>query len=398
MKNTIHKQPFLLLLLLLLSFNVLVMGQEPCEISCDATLPVCSETPVTLSVPNDFLRTYLWSPGGATTHSITVAPFQTTTYSVVVMDTAGVELCSNSFTVEVLPRFQTRITQLRLTCNNNEEDNGKTAQLRAVATDGEEPYTYFWEERLASRWKELGPLHISPTDPNIAIGLVAFKWYRVTITDNRGCMQRDSILTRAYPTPVIEITCDPGDTVYIQNPDVTFSFENLSSDSISIDHFFWTFEHDLTSSLPEPVFTYVETGTFKPSITVYDDFGCDTVYTKDVYVNPVKLKIPSAFTPNGDGINDKFVIRLDGGSDTPGNNTRITDNGDETPLNTYYKSTELVIFNRWGRIVYHSKDYQNDWDGGGLSDGTYFYVLKCKGLKEEIQYQGAVMIVTARKE
>ena len=143
----------------------------------------------------------------------------------------------------------------------------------------------------------------------------------------------------------------------------------------------------------------METGTFQPQLTVYDDFGCDTVYVKNIYVNPVKLKIPSAFTPNGDGINDTFVIRLDGGSDTPGGDTRGSmDAGNEKPLNTYYKSTELVVFNRWGRIVYQSKDYQNDWDGGGLSDGTYFYVLKCRGLKEEIQYQGAVMIITARRE
>ena len=390
-----------LLLLSALAFAVPASAQDPCEIQCDATLPVCSETPVTLSVPNDYLHTYLWTPGNLTTNSITVRPFETTQYSVKVMDTTGTELCHGSFTVEVLPRFDTRMSQLRLTCNNNDEDNGRTAQIRAVATNGEEPYTYYWEEQYGSRWKELSPLHISPTDPNIAIGLVAYKWYRVTVTDNRGCSQRDSIRTRAYPTPVIEITCDPGDTVYIQNPDVTFSFENLSSDSINIDHFFWTFEHELTSALPEPVFTYVETGTFQPSITVYDDFGCDTVYVKSVYVNPVKLKIPSAFTPNGDGINDLFVIRLDGGSDNPGNNSnsrRITESGDEIPLNTYYKSTELVVFNRWGRIVYQSNNYQNDWDGGGLSDGTYFYVLKCKGLKEEIQYQGAVMIITARRD
>ena len=399
MKKAMHKQTVWLMLLLAMAFGPALNAQAPCEISCDTPLPICGETPVTLSVPNDYLRTYLWSPGGATTNSITVAPWETTQYSVKVMDTTGVELCTGTFTVEVLPRFQTNIKQLRLTCNNNEEDNGRTAQLRATATGGEEPYTYYWEENNGFRWKELSPLHISPTDPNIAIGLMAYKWYRVTITDNRGCSQRDSLYTRAYPTPVIEITCDPGDTVYIQNPDVTFSFENKSIDSINIDHFFWTFEHELTSSLPEPVFTYVETGTFQPSLTVYDDFGCDTMFVKSVYVNPVKLKIPSAFTPNGDGINDLFVIRLDGGSDTPGNDQRgILDNAnDEIPLNTYYKSTELVVFNRWGRIVYQSKNYQNDWDGGGLSDGTYFYVLKCKGLKEETQYQGAVMIITARK-
>lgn len=289
--------------------------------------------------------------------------------------------------------IRTEMNQLKLTCNNSEEDNGKTAQIKVTASNGVAPYTY--------RWRDLSGLHISPTDPSVAIGLKAYHWYYVEVEDSNGCITMDSIYTRAFPTPVIEIYCDPSDTVYIQNPDVTFSFENLSSDSISIDHFFWTFEHGLTSTQAEPTFTFVEQGEFSPSLTVYDDYGCDTVYYKNVRVNGVKLFIPSVFTPNGDGINDTFVISLDQGSDTPGggnNSSKRAGNADDKPLNVYYKSTELMVMNRWGRIVYQSDDYQNDWDGGGLSDGTYFYVLKCKGLKEEIQYQGAVMIVTKSRQ
>ena len=210
MKNIHHSHLPLFLMLLFLGISMLLRAQDPdpCEITCSEEMPVCSESPVTLSVPNDYLRTYRWSPGGATTNSITVKPWETTQYSVVVMDTAGVEICRNSITVEVLPRYQTKMTQLRLTCSNSEVDNGRTAQVRAVATGGEEPYSYYWEERLTTRWKELSPLHISPNEPNVAIGLMAYKCYRVTVTDNRGCVQRDSIWTRGYPTPVIEITCD----------------------------------------------------------------------------------------------------------------------------------------------------------------------------------------------
>ena len=295
-------------------------------------------------------------------------------------------------------QIHTDMVQLRLTCSDSEEDNGNTAQIKVNVTSGVMPYTYYWEENVATgRWRELSPLHIAPTDPSVAIGLKGYKWYRVTVEDSRGCVKRDSIMTRAYPAPVIEIFCDPGDTVYLQNPDVTFSFENLSADSITIDNFFWTFEHNLTSTQEHPVFTYIEAGNYLPSLTVYDDYGCDTVYVKNVYVNPVKLKIPSVFTPNGDGVNDTFVISLSTGSDTPGGDgtTRNRDgNVGEKPLNVYYQSTDLVVMNRWGRIVYHSTDYQNDWDGGGLSDGTYFYVLKCKGLKEVVQYEGVVMILT----
>ena len=36
----------------------------------------------------------------------------------------------------------------------------------------------------------------------------------------------------------------------------------------------------------------------------------------------------------------------------------------------------LVVFNRWGNQVYSQDDYKNDWNGGSLSDGTYFFILQ----------------------
>jgi hypothetical protein len=68
---------------------------------------------------------------------------------------------------------------------------------------------------------------------------------------------------------------------------------------------------------------------------------------------PMDLTIPNVITPNGDGTNDILTI--------------------ENLMN--WKFRELTIFNRWGDIVFRSEDYQNDWNGGGVSDGVYFGVL-----------------------
>lgn len=379
------------------------MAQEPCEITCSAEMPVCSESAVTLSVPNNYQYTYHWSPGGQTTNRITVYPLATTTYRVEVREAATEALvCENEITVEVLPRFEMKYRQLKLTCSNREEENGRNAQVVAIVDSLSSvyvpPFDYQWQ---------VSPLHIAPNDPTWAIGLEAYKYYYIKVTDGRGCQQRDSVSLKAYPNPVIEISTDPGDTVYLQNPHETYSFENLSADTLDISNFYWILnqQYNITSTENEPRFTYVEVGDYNTELKVYNPQGCDTSYFKAIRVESVKLKIPNVFTPNGDGTNDYFIISLENGSDSPsgGSNNGLRDGGtsleyeDYEPLNRYYESSELTIFNRWGRIVYHSKDYKNNWDGDNLPDGTYFYVLKCHGLKNDATYNGTVMIVKSRR-
>lgn len=403
-----------LLLLLALTSSVFAKAQEePCEITCNVEMPVCSETAVTLSVPNNYQYSFSWSPGGQTTSSITVKPFSTTTYSVEIREkeTDSV-ICTNQFRVEVMPRFSMNFRQLKLTCSNNQEEYGRTAQVTAwvdtLSAAYEPPFNYQWQ---------VSPLHIAPNDPTWALGLEAFKYYHIKVTDNRGCMQHDSVSLKAFLNPRIEISTDPRDTVYLQNPHVTYSFENQTfsyqgeddlapkDTLISVSNFYWILnqQYSLTSTELEPRFTYVETGEYSTELKVYNPQGCDTSYFHTVRVEPVKLKIPNVFTPNGDGTNDYFIISLDGGSDMPksrddGGSSSGLEYENYEPLSRYYESTELTIFNRWGRIVYHSKDYQNNWDGGGLSDGTYFYVLKCHGLKNDATYQGSVMIIKSQRQ
>ena len=389
----------ILLLFAALSCSVFAKAQvNPCEISCSAPMPICSESSVTLSVPENYI--YRWS-NGKTTNKITVKPLQTTSYDVIVFDKDSVELCHPSITVEVRPRFDIKFRQVKLTCSNNEEDNGRNAQVMASVDSltgvFNPPYIYQWN---------VSPLHIAYGDDTWAIGLEAFKYYKIKVTDRFGCSQWDSVSLKAYPNPVVEISTDPGDTVYLQNPHVTYSFENLSADTLGISNFYWILnsEYGITSSENTPRFTYVKTGDYTTELKVYNPQGCDTSYYHTVKVNPVKLKIPNVFTPNADGINDYFIIVPDSGSDSPASGSKsrgLRNDGLEyeayEPLSRYYESSELTVFNRWGRIVYHSKDYQNNWDGGGLSDGTYFYVLKCHGLRQDATYQGSVMIISAQK-
>lgn len=413
--------------LLLLSFMVysalaMAQGQDPCEITCETAMPVCNGTRIELSVGDNYQYTFQWYKENQLLQGETRNYLRTKVtrpassnggniyeieYSVKVFDLDSTLVCQPSFMVGVKPLFKIDFQQVKLTCSNRAEANGRTAQaiasIDSTSAAFVPPFRYVWN---------VSPLHLAPGDSSWAIGLEAYKYYYIEVKDGRGCAQTDSVTLKAYPNPLIEISTDPGDTVYLQNPHVIYSFENQSADSIPLSNFYWILNptYNITSTQPEPRFTYVETGSFTTELKVYNPQGCDTSYYKTIQVEPVKLKIPNVFTPNGDGINDYFIITTDsgdssGGIDNGGNTGHDRGHRESTleyenyePLSRYYESSELTIFNRWGKVVYHSKDYQNDWDGGGLSDGTYFYVLKCHGLKQDANYQGSVMIITAQRQ
>ena len=79
-------------------------------------------------------------------------------------------------------------------------------------------------------------------------------------------------------------------------------------------------------------------------------------YFTKLSVSGADLFIPTLFTPNGDGNNDPFEIK-----------------GLEL-----FAENSLVIVNRWGNEVYRATNYQNNWTGEGLNEGTYYYLLKVR--------------------
>ena len=64
------------------------------------------------------------------------------------------------------------------------------------------------------------------------------------------------------------------------------------------------------------------------------------------------------FSPNGDGLNEVFEV--------------------ENLL--YFDNVRFQVFNRWGQEVYSDSNYRNNWDGAGLSEGTYFFLMDVPSL------------------
>lgn len=125
--------------------------------------------------------------------------------------------------------FEIEFEQTQLTCSDNNAENGQNAIVVATAkSDIYNSFTYQWQN-----------VPYCP-NPNTAMGLMAWREYEILVTNENGCVQTGTFMPVAYPNPKIEISKDPGDTIYIQNPFASFSFENMT-DSIEVTNFFWEF-------------------------------------------------------------------------------------------------------------------------------------------------------------
>jgi gliding motility-associated-like protein len=106
-------------------------------------------------------------------------------------------------------------------------------------------------------------------------------------------------------------------------------------------------------------------------VLIADNGACAT-NSDTVIIHVNDLFIPEGYSPNGDGVNDRFEI------------TGIS----------LFPEAELNVFNRWGQNVLSRTGYANDWEGrsnngGTLPDDTYFYVLN---LSQGRAYNGHIII------
>jgi len=101
------------------------------------------------------------------------------------------------------------------------------------------------------------------------------------------------------------------------------------------------------------------------TVTVTDANGCFAI-GNIVLKEPGEIVLPNGFTPNGDGFNDAYIIKGIQG----------------------YPNNKVIIWNRWGSLVYSKGAYTNDWtgisnDGNVLPDGTYYIVVELNDSSKE---------------
>ncbi|MEY4292257.1 MAG: hypothetical protein RIQ61_634, partial [Bacteroidota bacterium] len=125
--------------------------------------------------------------------------------------------------------------------------------------------------------------------------------------------------------------------------------------------------------------SYKMPGTYTITHIVSDSMSCsDTARVELVVTSNTHFFVPTAFSPNADGVNDVFRVK-----------------GDYEQMNTF----DLSVYNRWGQLQFQTNNPSAYWDGtfGGIAAelGTYFWVLdlQFKGQKVATQYKGDVVLL-----
>jgi gliding motility-associated-like protein len=274
--------------------------------------------------------------------------------------------------VELFPSLYVEIEEIDATCSGKCDAN-----IAAYVTGGLKPYQYLWNGE---------PALFDSIKTGACSGI-----NNLNITDANGCVLDTNFSVSELPSTKVEVDVNP-DTVYIQNPVVTFSF----TEDQNVVEWLWDFGDGSEKSRERnPLHVYSTASapdleSYQVQLIVVNSQGCDTLIIFELPVSEAEIFIPNVFTPNGDNINDVFKIAKanDGGSSS---------GSEYIPLNLEYMRLELVVLDRWGRKVYDNDNYKNDWDGGNLPDGTYYYRLNTYGYFRDETYRGAVTILRGNR-
>ncbi len=262
-----------------------------------------------------------------------------------------------------------------------------TVDFHNTSTDG---HHYLWVFGDGVTSNEESPTH------SFAEGTFDFKYY---IYSQDGCV--DSLiypnLVTVYPNPVTAFSWTPTYPTVL-SPNVQFI--NQTVPDWEDNKYFWEVqynrEHPLsvqTETDKNPYFNWYKTndddlpGSYIVRLIARTDnvgpsgnvtYCYDTAENTILLVNDF-LQYPNVVTPNGDGINDRFIIK------------NLVD-GLGYPIN------QLDIYNKWGSHIFHKENIASEddfWDpnDGNMPAGTYFFRFSARGYNGNVEHNGTIEVL-----
>ncbi|HAY89594.1 MAG TPA: hypothetical protein DCY51_09150, partial [Bacteroidetes bacterium] len=216
----------------------------------------------------------------------------------------------------------------------------------------------------------------------------------LTVTSPAGCATTVTDNVLVYPIPNANFVPNPNNFTTAALPRFVFTDKSrvAAANGSFIESYAWDFGDPLndadTSSLQNPSWYYsTDTATYCVNLEVTTNHGCTNDTTSCVIVGPdLIVYIPNAFTPNisGPEANEGFSAIVSG-----------------------HKQLKLVVFNRWGEIMYRTseittsldgttktKPWNGNYNGELAQQDVYAYQLVVTALNdEEYEYSGTVTLI-----
>jgi gliding motility-associated-like protein len=303
---------------------------------------ICMGTSVTLA--GSGAQGYTWSNG--VTNGVSFNPVATQTYTVTGTDANG---CQNTdqviVTVNSIPTV-------------GAGSNQTVCQGTPVTLTGSGAQGYVWNNGVVN---------------GVSFIPSSTQTYTVTGTTAAGCQNTATVTITVVNEPTALLDAD----VYSGNPGVEVTFSNSSLDANSYHFSFGNGQTYQTTNVSDnPTNVYHAPGIYTVVLTASNGICEDTAQIiVHVAYEPMTVVVPNIFTPNGDGNNDVFFIKLENAA-----------------------SLEMTIVNRWGNTMTKINDINGYWDGimnGKLADeGVYFYKFTVTALDGTVQTgQGDIQLM-----
>lgn len=281
--------------------------------------------------------TYQWSTGARTA---AINGRAAATYTVTIRDALGCQLVETVTLPQ--PAMLSGFMEVQ-----NAVCNGERGFAVAQITGGTAPYTYQWSTEVTTSANRLDGLSEGG--------------YSVKVVDANDCEMNLSFNVTEPAALVAEFTVEQACPAV---PDGSLTL------SVSGGVAPYTYDWELRPAEISDILTELNDGSYK--VTVTDAFGCSLELTGIVTNQSPAVRFPTAFSPNGDGMNDSF----------------------EAVFNCALDFT-MVIYNRWGSPVFFSDQISQGWDGNAngkqAPEGSYTYDITYGG-----QLNGVAFTETVR--
>jgi gliding motility-associated-like protein len=284
-----------------------------------------------------------WSDGTNTFtgNNIIVNPLITTTYIAWVNDTCAQDFGAiDSLTVTVpiyTPLVFDSFSQDTLMCL------GSQANLGGSISGGEGNYFYSWSN--------------GSTSDSIIVTPTFSRGYSLIVSDGCG-VQIDTSVYVTVSAPTADFNFEYQTATEVQFYDLSYS--NIAAYS-------WTFDNG-ASIVENPLHNFNYDGAHDVWLLVVDINNCRDSILKTVKP-PLLVYAPNSFSPNGDGLNDEFKFKGVG-----------------------IKSFNLLIYNRWGELMFETDNINNGWNGTlkgkEIPVGVYVYKVRAESY-EGIEFEEA---------